>query len=121
MAINRILVVDDSPTERHLLSEMLKSAGFDPLQAESGEEAIRKAKESKPDLVLMDIVMPGLNGFMATRALAGDEETRHIPVIICTTKGQQTDRLWGLRQGAKDYIVKPVQPKELVEKIKALG
>ena len=121
MAINRVLVVDDSPTERYLLSEMLKKAGYSPLQAESGEEAIKKAKESKPDLVLMDVVMPGLNGFQATRALTSDEATKHIPVIICTTKGQETDKLWGMRQGAKDYVVKPVVSQELVDKIKALG
>ena len=121
MAINRILVVDDSPTERYTLSEMLKKAGFNPLQAESGEDAIKKAKEIKPDLVLMDVVMPGLNGFQATRAIVTDEATRHIPVIICTTKGQETDKMWGLRQGAKDYLVKPVQVQDLVNKIKALG
>src|SRR5262245_18313873 len=121
MTITRVLVVDDSATERYTLSEMLTKAGYSPLQAENGEDAIRKAKEAKPDLVLMDIVMPGLNGFQVTRALTEDAATKHIPVIICTTKGQETDKLWGLRQGAKDYLVKPVQSKELVQKIKALG
>jgi twitching motility two-component system response regulator PilH len=89
--------------------------------AESGEEAIIKAKQEKPDLIIMDVVMPGLNGFQATRAISKDEETKDIPVIMCTTKGQETDKVWGMRQGAKDYIVKPVNQDELLKKITALG
>lgn len=121
MPINKILVVDDSPTERHFLIETLTKKGYQVVMAESGEDAVAKAKQEKPDLVLMDVVMPGLNGFQATRALTKDEETKHIPVIMCTSKGQETDKVWGMRQGARDYITKPVDPDELFKKISALG
>lgn len=121
MAIKKILIVDDSPTERHVMGEILTKNGYQVVMAESGEEALAKTKEVKPDLILMDVVMPGLSGFQATRALAKDDETKHIPVIICTTKGQETDRIWGLRQGAKDYIVKPLEQAELLKKIAALS
>ena len=120
MAINNVLVVDDSPTEIHLLTEMLKKNGFSVTTASNGEEAIAKSKSDKPDLILMDVVMPGMSGFETTRAITKDPQTANIPVIICTTKGQETDKAWGLRQGAKDYIVKPVTEKVLMEKIKAL-
>jgi twitching motility two-component system response regulator PilH len=113
----RILIVDDSPTEIHVLKTMLEKSGFDILSATSGEEGVELAKQEKPDLILMDIVMPGLNGFQATRQLTRAEETAHIPVIIVTTKDQETDRVWGMRQGAKDFITKPAKGPELVEKI----
>ncbi len=118
MAIKNVLVVDDSPTDSHLLSEMLKKNGYQVTTAASGEESIAKAKSGKPDLILMDIVMPGMSGFEATRAITRDPETSAIPVIICSTKGQETDKAWGLRQGAKDYLVKPINEKVLMEKIK---
>jgi twitching motility two-component system response regulator PilH len=120
MAIKNVLIVDDSATDTHLLSEMLKKNGYSILTATSGEEAINKAKKDKPDLILMDIVMPGMSGFEATRTITKDPETASIPVIVCSTKGQETDKAWGLRQGAKDYIVKPVAEKVLMEKIRAL-
>jgi twitching motility two-component system response regulator PilH len=120
MAIKNVLVVDDSATDTHLLSEMLKKHGYSVSTATSGEEGIAKAKKEKPDLILMDIVMPGMSGFEATRSITKDPETASIPVIICSTKGQETDKAWGLRQGAKDYIVKPITEKLLVEKLKAL-
>lgn len=120
MAINKIMVVDDSPTERFFLEGLLSKQGYLVVTAENGEEAITKAKQEKPDLILMDVVMPGLNGFQATRAISKDDETKHIPVIMCTTKGQETDKVWGMRQGAKDYIVKPVNQDELLKKITAL-
>jgi twitching motility two-component system response regulator PilH len=120
MAIKSVMVVDDSPTEVHLLREMLSKNGFTVSVATNGEEAIAKSKSEKPDLILMDVVMPGMSGFEATRAITRDPATQSIPVIICTTKGQETDKAWGLRQGAKDYIVKPVTEKVLLEKIKAL-
>jgi len=113
-------VVDDSPTEIHLLREMLTKNGFSVSVANTGEEAVTRAKSEKPDLILMDVVMPGMSGFEATRAITRDPASANIPVIICTTKGQETDKSWGLRQGAKDYIVKPVTEKVLMEKIKAL-
>lgn len=120
MAIKNILVVDDSPTEVHVLREMLSKNGYTVSSVSSGEEAVAKAASEKPDLILMDVVMPGMSGFEATRAITKNPATASIPVIICTTKGQETDKAWGLRQGAKDYIVKPVIEKILMEKIKAL-
>lgn len=121
MAIKRILVVDDSATERHIIGETLSKQGFEILYAENGEAGVAQTKQSKPDLVIMDVVMPGLNGFQATRAITKDPETQHIPVLLCTTKDQETDKAWGLRQGAKDYVVKPINAAELLSKIAALG
>ncbi len=120
MAVKNVMVVDDSATDMHLLSEMLKKNGFTVATATSGEEAIAKAKKEKPDAILMDIVMPGMSGFEATRTIARDPETASIPIIICSTKGQETDKAWGLRQGARDYLVKPISEKALIEKLKAL-
>lgn len=119
MAIKNVLVIDDSATDTHLLSEMLKKHGYSVSTAANGEEGISKAKKEKPDLILMDIVMPGMSGFEATRTITKDPETASIPVIICSTKGQETDKAWGLRQGAKDYLVKPITEKLLIEKLKA--
>lgn len=120
MAIKKVLVVDDSPTDTHLLTEMLRKHGYTVVTAGSGEDGISKARTEKPDLVLMDIVMPGMSGFEATRAISKNAETASIPIIICSTKGQETDKAWGLRQGAKDYIVKPITEKVLLDKIRAL-
>ena len=114
-----ILIVDDSPTEVFVMQKALEKHGFKTAAAENGEEGVRKAKEMKPDLIFMDIVMPGMNGYQATRALANDPKTRAIPIIMVTSKGQQTDRIWGLRQGAVDYMVKPVSPDQLVAKAQA--
>lgn len=119
-SIRTILVVDDSPTERHVLQDLLSRAGYDVVESDSGEDAIAKARSLRPDLILMDVVMPGLNGFQATRAISRDPETRTIPVIMCTSKSQETDRIWGLRQGARDYLVKPVVRAELLAKIQSL-
>ena len=121
MGIKRILVVDDSATERHMLKDMLTKAGYDVVASENGEDAIVKARQLKPDVILMDVVMPGLNGFQATRAISRDPETKSIPVIMCTSKSQETDKIWGLRQGARDYVVKPVDRDVLLAKIAALG
>ena len=90
-------------------------------EARNGAEAVALTKSLQPDLVIMDVVMPGMNGFQATRAITRDPETKHIPVIICTTKDQDTDKVWGVRQGAKDYVVKPINEAELLSKIAALG
>ena len=120
MSVKKVLVVDDSPTERHALSEILRRAGYEVNTCDSGEEAVAQSKVLLPDLILMDVVMPGLNGFQATRVIARDDATKHIPVIICTTKSQETDKIWGLRQGARDYIVKPIDANDLLDKIARL-
>ena len=121
MLIQKILIVDDSPTERHFLTELLLANGYAVTTADSGEDALARIKTDLPQLVLMDVVMPGQNGFQATRAIARDPLTQHVPIIICTSKGQETDRIWGLRQGARDYIVKPVDPQLLLQKIAAIA
>ena len=121
MPIRKILVVDDSPVERLALQEVLGRNGYQVLTAENGEQAIARSRSDHPDLILMDVVMPGMNGFQATRQIARGEETKHIPVIICTSKSQESDKVWGLRQGARDYLVKPIKPADLIEKIGALG
>ncbi len=121
MTIKRILVVDDSATERHILGEILAKKGFEVTFAEDGKKGVEQARLTKPDLIIMDVVMPGMNGFQATRAITKEPETQHIPVIICTTKDQETDKVWGVRQGAKDYVVKPIDAADLLGKIAALG
>jgi twitching motility two-component system response regulator PilH len=114
-----ILIVDDSPTEVHVIRTALEKHGYQTASAADGAEGIRLAKSMKPDLIFMDIVMPGVNGFQATRTLANDPETRRIPVIMVTSKSQETDRIWGMRQGAIDYLVKPISAEKLVEKAQA--
>ena len=107
--------------DRQFLSDLLSKNGFKVSTAENADDALAKAKQLKPDLVLMDVVMPGQSGFQATRALSKDEATKAIPVIICTSKSQETDKQWGIKQGARDYVVKPVKGPELLAKIAALG
>ena len=119
MPIQKILLVDDSRTELHYMSELLGKSGFSVRTAENGEEAMRRLAEDKPDLILMDVVMPGQNGFQLTRAITRDPAFADVPVIMCTSKNQETDRVWGMRQGARDYVVKPVVADELIAKIKA--
>jgi twitching motility two-component system response regulator PilH len=118
MPIQKILVVDDSKTELHHLSELLGKRGYSVRTAENGEEALRRLAEEKPDLILMDVVMPGQNGFQLTRTITRDPRFADVPVIMCTSKNQETDKVWGMRQGARDYIVKPVNGDELIAKIK---
>ncbi|RNF28104.1 chemotaxis protein CheY [Massilia aurea] len=121
MAINKILIVDDSPTERLYLTDILVKNGFAVSTAVNGDEAIERIRAERPELILMDVVMPGANGFQVTRAIARDLELAALPVIICSSKNQETDRIWGLRQGAKDYLVKPVDPERLLASIAALA
>ena len=121
MSIRNVLIVDDSKTELLHLSEMLKKAGYAVTTAENGEEAMRRLEQGKPHLILMDVVMPGQNGFQLTRAISRDPRYTDIPIIMCTSKTQETDRVWGLRQGAKDYVTKPVEVTELLAKISALN
>ena len=117
----KILIVDDSPTERYFLADLLSKRGYAVVTAESGEEALTKVRLEKPSLVVMDVVMPGTSGYQATRALARDPATQGIPVILCTSKNAESDRVWGLRQGAKEYVVKPVDADELLAKIASLA
>ena len=120
MAIHKILIVDDSPTERYYLTDILVKNGFSVSTAENGEDALVKMRAERPQLILMDVVMPGANGFQVTRSIARDPELAAVPVIICSSKNQETDRIWGMRQGAKDYFVKPVDPVQLLARIAAL-
>ena len=121
MSIRNVLIVDDSKTELMYLSDMLKKAGFAVTTAENAEDAQRKLDQGKPDLILMDVVMPGQNGFQLTRAISRDPRFTDVPIIMCTSKNQETDRVWGMRQGARGYITKPVDPAELQAKIDALN
>ena len=121
MAIQKILVVDDSKTELMFMTDLLQKKGFSVKTAENADDAFKRLSEDKPDLILMDVVMPGQNGFQLTRAITRDPLYADVPIIMCTSKNQETDRVWGMRQGARDYITKPVDSDELMAKIKALG
>lgn len=112
--MTHILIIDDSPTEIQKLSSILIPKGYKVSIAESGEDGLAEAKSLKPDLILMDVVLPGLNGFQATRSLSKAAGTQNIPIIIISTKDQETDKLWGIRQGAKAYLVKPVSEAALL-------
>lgn len=113
----RILVVDDSPTEHFSIGSMLGRHGHEVIAAGSGEEGMRLARQERPDLILMDIVMPGINGFQATRQLTRDPQTAAIPIVILTSKNQDSDRAWAQRQGARDYLTKPVEESVLLTTI----
>ena len=121
MVIQNVLVVDDSKTELMYLTDMLKKNGMSVRTAEGADEALKRLAEQRPDLILMDVVMPGQNGFQLTRSISRSPDYAGIPIIMCTSKNLETDRVWGLRQGARDYITKPVNQAELMEKIRALG
>lgn len=117
----KVLIVDDSPTETHKLTIMLERNGHTVVFAGNGAEGVERAKIELPDIVLMDVVMPGLNGFQATRLLSKSDETASIPVIMVTTKDQETDRVWGMRQGAKAYLTKPIDEAELIKTIASVS
>ena len=121
MPIQKVLVVDDSKTELMFMTDLRQKNGFSVKTAENAEDAFRRLAEEKPDLILMDVVMPGQNGFQLTRAITRDPLYADVPIIMCTSKNQETDRVWGMRQGASDYITKPVNADELMAKIKALS
>ena len=114
----RILIVDDSPTETFRFKEILTKHGYEVLDASTGADGVTLAESALPDLILIDVVMPGVNGFQATRQITRAEKTKHIPIIIVSTKDQATDRVWGKRQGARDYLTKPVEEEALIEVIK---
>ena len=121
MPIQKVLVVDDSKTELMYLTDLLQKRGMQVRTAENAEEAIKRLSEDKPDLILMDVVMPGQNGFQLTRTISRDPAYADVPIIMCTSKNQETDRVWGMRQGARAYITKPVDPAELQAKIDSLS
>jgi twitching motility two-component system response regulator PilH len=121
MPIHKVLIVDDSKTELMFMTELLQRNGMTVRTAQGADDAFKRLTEEKPDLILMDVVMPGQNGFQLTRAINRTPEYTEIPIIMCTSKNLETDRVWGMRQGARDYITKPVNEAELLAKIKALG
>ena len=120
MTINKVLIVDDSKTEVLFMTELLQKNGYTVRSAENADEAFKRLAEEKPDLILMDVVMPGQNGFQLTRSINRTPEYSDVPIIICTSKSLETDRVWGMRQGARDYITKPVDSADLLAKIQAL-
>ncbi len=121
MTIEKVLIVDDSKTELMFLTDLLQRNGMSVRTAQGADDAFKRLTEEKPDLILMDVVMPGQNGFQLTRAISRTPEYADIPIIMCTSKNLETDRVWGMRQGARDYITKPVEETELLSKIKALS
>lgn len=121
MSIKKILVVDDSPTERFFYADVLTRAGYLVLLAENGEQGLALARSEMPQLIVMDVIMPGQNGFQVTRALNRDPAIAHIPVILCTSKDAETDKYWGMKQGAREYLVKPVDPNRLLDCVASLA
>ena len=121
MTITKVLIVDDSKTELMFMTALLQKNGMTVRTAQGADDAFKRLAEEKPDLILMDVVMPGQNGFQLTRAISRTPEYADVPIIMCTSKNLETDRVWGMRQGARDYITKPVDEAELLSKIKALG
>ncbi|WP_266159933.1 response regulator [Dyella silvatica] len=115
-----IFIIDDSPTDVHVLVTLLERAGHEVSSVSNAEEGIERVRADQPDLIIMDVVMPGMNGFQATRTLSRDEATKHVPIVMITTKSMETDRVWGMRQGAKAFITKPVNEKELLACINEL-
>lgn len=120
MSLPKVLIVDDSLTQRMILSALLAQQNYEVVTANDGAEAVIKAKSEMPDLIIMDVVMPKLNGFQATRAITSDEATWHIPVILLTSKDMESDRIWGLRQGATAFLHKPVDPQQLIDMLNTL-
>lgn len=116
----RILIVDDSPSQVAGMRRIVEKLGHEVLVAEDGASGVELAKRERPDLILMDVVMPNLNGFQATRTVSRDPLTKHIPVVMVTTKDQDTDRVWGMRQGAKAYLNKPLNEAELIAILRQL-
>lgn len=121
MAIKKVLIVDDSKTETMFMTELLQKNGYTVRSAENADDAFKRLAEELPDLILMDVVMPGQNGFQLTRSISRTPAYANVPIIICTSKNLETDKVWGMRQGARDYITKPVDAAELFSKIAVLG
>jgi len=121
MAINKVMVVDDSPSELSNIKGIVSDAGCMVISASNGKEALEKAKSEKPDVIFMDIIMPEMDGYEATRHLSNDKETKDIPIIFVSSKSQKADRLWGQMQGGKAYITKPYSPDQIIDQLKALA
>lgn len=115
-----VLIIDDSPTEREIISSCLKEMGLNVLTANSGEEGIEKANAQKPNAIVLDVVLPGRSGFEVCRELKAEDNTKNIPVVLCSTKNTEMDKFWGMKQGADAYVTKPIDKKELVRVIKKL-
>lgn len=115
-----VMIVDDSPTDVLNLKSILQKAGHEVTESTSGQDALTRVKNEMPDVVIMDVVMPGVNGFQATRTLSKDPATAKIPIVVVSSKNQETDRVWALRQGAREYLVKPVKESDLLAKIKTV-
>lgn len=115
-----IMIVDDSPTEVHVIRTALENHGYETVAASDGQECLSLAREVKPDLILMDVVMPGVNGYQATRTLTRDPQTSAIPIVMISSKSLETDKIWGMRQGAADYLTKPVTEADLLAKAREL-
>jgi twitching motility two-component system response regulator PilH len=118
--MNTVLVVEDSPTQRELIANLLKGSGLKVMVAKDGMEALQQVQLYCPDLVVLDIIMPRMNGYEVCRKLKTDPKTQNVPVVMCSSKGEEIDRYWGMRQGADAYIIKPFQPKDLLVTIKQL-
>ncbi|MFS8781192.1 response regulator transcription factor [Synechococcus sp. W55.1] len=118
--MSRVLVVEDSQSQREMISKLLQENGFEVMTVEDGVEAVEAVKQNKPDLIVLDIVMPRMNGYEVCRLLKADPLTQKTPIVMCSSKGEEFDRYWGIRQGADAYIAKPFQPRELVGTIKQL-
>ena len=120
MAIRKVLCVDDSATDLKNLEQICSGAGYQVITATSGKDAVAKAKSEHPDAILLDVIMPDMNGFQVCRAITHDAATKDIPVILVSSKGEKTDKLWGAEQGAKGYVTKPYTPDQLLGELKAL-
>ena len=120
MAIRKVLIADDASTDLKRLEQIVSGAGYQVLTAASGKEALAKAKSDRPDAILLDVIMPEMNGFQACRAITSDADTKGIPVILVSSKGEKTDRLWGQEQGARGYVTKPFKSDDLLRELKAL-
>ena len=118
--IKHILIVDDSKTEAMITTKLLQDRGYQIKNAINADDALLQLRKEKPDLILMDVVMPGKSGFQFTRMLTKDENFSDVPIILCSSKSQATDRIWGLRQGAREYITKPVNATTLLTAIKRI-
>jgi twitching motility two-component system response regulator PilH len=120
MAVRKVLIVDDSDTDLKNLAQIVSAAGYQVLTAKTGKEAVAKARSEHPDAILLDVIMPDMNGFQACRSITSDAETKGIPVVLVSSKGEKTDKVWGEEQGAKGYVTKPYTPDQILGQLRAL-